>query len=204
MQRDGDLVGDKLGPLRVRDPPRPQPLCVERIRLGRAPSAKIPAHASAREGADFDVRCALPRLGLAAEFSPEEVDELLSLGRVWTLEPESSLFGAGKSRGSLYVVIRGSIEICFDGGDGVRRLALLGPGEVAGELATLTAEPERTIGVVRDGATLLELAAQARIALAHPERPLAYRFAQALVRSLMMQLELTTRALACEKLGLSP
>jgi CRP-like cAMP-binding protein len=171
----------------------------ERMRLGCCPPVKMSAYASFRKAESFDVRRALPQLGLAAELSAEEVDELVSLGRVWMTEPDMPLFGAGNSRGSLYVVIRGSIEVCFRDGDVLRRLSLLGPGEVAGDHTT---ESERTVGVVHDGATLLELPAQARITLADPDRPLAYRFAQALVRSLMMQLEIATRALAREKLGL--
>jgi hypothetical protein len=59
-------------------------------------------------------------------------------------------------------------------GDDLRRLSLFGPGEVVGDHST---ESERTVGVVHDGATLLELPAQARISLADPERPLAYSLA---------------------------
>lgn len=175
----------------------------ERLRLGRAPVTTIPSDTRITPGADFDALAVLPRLAVASGMSDAEVRDLASAGRLLTFERNSVVFRAGESRGSVYVVLRGSIELCVSENDRTSRLGLMGPGRLVGEIGALTSSPERMTAVVRDGATLLELAPAALAALGDPERSLAYHFAQATVRSLMVQLELATRALAREQLGLS-
>lgn len=174
----------------------------ERLRLGRAPVATIPSQTRSRPGADFDALVVLPKLAIASEMSDAEVRDLAACGRLLTFERDSVVFSAGESGGSLFLVVRGSIELCALADDGPRRLGLMGPGRVVGEIGVVTSDRQRMFAVVRDGATLLELPPSALAALADPERPLAYRFAQATVRSSMVQLELATRALAREQLGL--
>ncbi len=175
----------------------------ERLRLARAPTARLPDGVRSRPGADFDALRVLPKLAIASDMSDAEVRDLASSGRLWTFERDSVVFHAGQSRGSLFVVIRGSIELCAFEGGSARRLAIIGPGKVAGELGVLTSTPQRMNAVVREGATLLELPSPALAALADAQRPLSYRFALAMARSLMVQLELATRALAREQLGLN-
>lgn len=73
------------------------------------------------------------------------------------LAPGEVLFRAGDAGDALYVSVRGEIAIMLPGGSG-RRLAVLAPGIVVGELALLHGSPRSADAVADSALTVLRLA----------------------------------------------
>ncbi len=72
--------------------------------------------------------------GYGPFFPPNEVDALLSVGKLRTVDAQRAVFRRGDAGDSLYVVLKGEIEIRFEEEKAPKRL---GAGQVFGELALL-------------------------------------------------------------------
>ncbi len=86
-------------------------------------------------------------------------NDLMPVARVASivrLARDTTVFRAGDPGDSLYVVVHGRVAICRNGVD----IAVLGPGEVFGEMAILDLEPRMMDAVVREDADLLRLSAE--------------------------------------------
>jgi SulP family sulfate permease len=68
-------------------------------------------------------------------------ESILDFAEVFAPEADHRLFSQGDAGDSLYVVLRGRVHLDVDVGDGPKRLALLCPGTVLGEMALLDGRP---------------------------------------------------------------
>jgi aspartate ammonia-lyase len=69
----------------------------------------------------------------------------------------TTLFSQGEPRRATMVIAEGRVEISRDNGDGPEPLVILGPGDVAGEQAFLTASSHTATAVALSPAVLLDL-----------------------------------------------
>jgi len=152
-----------------------------------------------RSGAAFEVRRFLPALSFFETFPPLDLDAILALGRIWTVAAGETLLRHADPPGGCFVLLRGAVKVTVPAPGGPRRLAVLGPGALFGEIAPLLERPRSATCAVREPATLLELAPEAFAALRDPAHHVSFRFHEALLRSLMQRLEQANRALAGER-----
>jgi CRP-like cAMP-binding protein len=96
-------------------------------------------------------------------------------------------------------VVRGALQVHVPTPSGPRRVGVLGPGALFGEVSTLLDRPRSATCTVRERATLLALPLTALSTLCDPHRHVSFRFHEALVRSLMARLEHVNRALTGER-----
>jgi len=93
---------------------------------------------------------------LGAGLTPPDLAWLRTQMTERTLAPGEPLFRAGDTGDALYVSLRGEIAIMLPGGSG-RRLAVLAPGIVVGEMALLQGSPRSADAVADSALTLLRL-----------------------------------------------
>jgi CRP-like cAMP-binding protein len=84
----------------------------------------------------------LGEVALFAPLAPEERQRLAERARTLLYGPGETILRAGAEGGSLFVVLRGRVEVRVPDVDGRRvRVAEVLPGEVIGEMSLLTGEP---------------------------------------------------------------
>ena len=99
----------------------------------------------------------LRRIPLLAGLDDTELGRLAAVAETVELEPGAVLLREGEAGDSLFVVLAGELAVSKRSGNADIPLAVVGPGEVQGELAVLEGRP-RTATVRAVGrATLLRL-----------------------------------------------
>lgn len=106
--------------------------------------------------ASFDWKAFLPVLPFFEGFDADEMDELVSVGRVIELPRGAWVFTAGVPATACYLVVRGAVEIFTRVGDRERRVAIAGPGELVGFMAVITGAARANNARVREACCLLE------------------------------------------------
>lgn len=176
---------------------------VVQVNDDRAPTrADAPGEAAPlawRSGADFEVRRFLPALSLFQRFTPADVDALLAMARVISAGAGETIVRYGDVTTGCFVVVRGALQVSVPTPGGARRVGILGPGALFGEVSTLLERPRSATCTVRERATLLEISAESLVTLRDPEHHVSFRFHEALVRSLMTRLGRANRALTGER-----
>ena len=135
----------------------------------------------------------LGEVALFAPLSPEERRQLAEDARTLLYGPGESILRAGAEGGSMFVILRGRVEVRVPQDDGRRvRVAEMAAGEVLGEMSLLTGEPRsadvRAIGEVE----LIEVRRSDVKALLAENEALA----DALAREMSRRLEQRADALA--------
>jgi CRP/FNR family cyclic AMP-dependent transcriptional regulator len=93
---------------------------------------------------------------LFAQLSMAQLTQLASLARPHRQRKEQMIFNEGDTGTALYMIVEGRVKISQSSPDGKERtLALLGPGDVFGELALLDGGPRSADAVVAEDAELL-------------------------------------------------
>ncbi|HUH01148.1 MAG TPA: cyclic nucleotide-binding domain-containing protein [Kofleriaceae bacterium] len=176
---------------------------VARVNHDRAPDRGAPpaepVPTSWRAGADFEVRRFLPALSLFRRFTAADIDELYALGQVVSPAAGEIVVRYGEPAAGCFIVVRGALQVHVPTASGPRRVGVLGPGAIFGEVSTLLDLPRSATCSVRERATLLALPTDALATLRDPHRHVSFRFHEALVRSLMARLERVNRALTGER-----
>jgi CRP-like cAMP-binding protein len=144
------------------------------------------AFTEAETGSPFDFRPFLPALAIFSRFSAHDIDEFVARCRPWTLGSRRAVFGPGDEGRSCFVVVRGAIEVLTAVGG--RRLGVLGPGKLFGELAPLLGTPRTATCRTLERATLLELPEAEFRRLIDSDERLSFRFQEGLLRNLMRRL----------------
>lgn len=135
--------------------------------------------------ASFDWRAFLPALPFFEGFDEQEIDEVAAAGRVIELPRGAWVFAAGADAGACYLVLRGALELSTRQGALERRVAIAGPGELAGFMAILAGTPRSNHARVREAGCLLELPAAAFLALYEGDSSTTVSLQQAIHRSLL-------------------
>ncbi len=109
---------------------------------------------------------------LFAQLSSEDLARLAGLARTQRDTREHVIFNEGDPGTAFYMIARGRVKIAQSSPDGKERtLALLGPGDVFGELALLDGGPRSADAVVVEDAELLVVPRQGFLAfvMEHPQ-----------------------------------
>lgn len=102
------------------------------------------------------------------------------------------LFRHGESGQSMYLILDGKVRISRNvGGMGEEALAVLGPGEVFGEMALLDESPRSADAIVHDNCRLLSIPKDAFDDLLFSHKDLAYEVLWGFVRLLSTRLRET-------------
>lgn len=145
--------------------------------------------------ASFDAAAFIPRLAFFERCSPEEVDELAALARYLELPRGHGVFAAGSEPTAAFVVVRGAVEIVAASGKCERRVAVLGPGQLAGYLSVLRESRHSSSAYAREASVLLEFPAAAFREAYFGSSRASSRLRHAVQASLLASLARTNRAL---------
>jgi cAMP-dependent protein kinase regulator len=154
----------------------------ERAVRGRSVSA------AKRRRVAFDWRAFLPLLPAFHGFSRGEIDTLCRRARCVQVERGRSLFVAGDPGRSVFVVVRGALQIAGEANDHQRRIGILGPGRFCGILALIEGHAHSMSALAREHATLLEISKAQFDRLFSGCDAIAPKFQDALIRELLQSL----------------
>ena len=100
----------------------------------------------------------IARIPLFEGMSPEEQDELRAMMTQTTLRRGETLFNEGDAGDRLYILLAGKVKLGHASADGRENLlAVLGPGEVVGELTLFDPGPRSTTATAVAPTELLTL-----------------------------------------------
>ncbi|HEB88290.1 MAG TPA: Crp/Fnr family transcriptional regulator [Deltaproteobacteria bacterium] len=106
----------------------------------------------------MDRRELLGSVSIFSSLDDRELDRLLEATTTKRLEPKEVLFRKGDPGNQLYGILSGSLKVSTTGADGRDVMfALMGPGEVIGEIALLDAEERSASAVAVEPTELLTL-----------------------------------------------
>ncbi|MEE3327709.1 MAG: cyclic nucleotide-binding domain-containing protein, partial [Myxococcota bacterium] len=106
----------------------------------------------------MDSRELLSGIGLFENLSSEEIDLLLELTTSRRLGTKETLFRKGDTGNQLYGVLSGRLKAMAPGRDGKELVfAVMGPGDVIGEIAVVDSEPRSATVVALERSELLSL-----------------------------------------------
>lgn len=177
---------------KVREHPAP-----EDRPLREAPPAGDPlAGVERRQRVSFDWKSFLPLLPFFEGFDAEETEELVAAAKLLDLPRGTWLFVQGQPAPTCFIVLRGAAEVFTRAQGRERRLAIAGPGELVGYMATLDGAPHGGCARVRESATLLELPREALLAIYNGTSAASVSLQHAIQRSLLKALARTNTLLA--------
>ena len=100
----------------------------------------------------------ISRIPLFEGLSPEEQEELRAMMTQTTLRRGETLFNEGDSGDRLYILLSGKVKLGHASADGRENLlAVLGPGEIVGELTLFDPGPRSTTATAVAPTELLTL-----------------------------------------------
>ena len=135
----------------------------------------------------------IARIPLFEGMSPEEQDELRAMMTQTTLRRGETLFNEGDAGDRLYILLAGKVKLGHASADGRENLlAVLGPGEVVGELTLFDPGPRSTTATAVAPTELLTLEHSQLMGFieSHPT------LAKDMLRALAQRLRRTNTALA--------
>ena len=135
----------------------------------------------------------ISRIPLFEGLSPEEQEELRAMMTQTTLRRGETLFNEGDSGDRLYILLSGKVKLGHASADGRENLlAVLGPGEIVGELTLFDPGPRSTTATAVAPTELLTLDHNQLMTFveSHPQ------LAKDMLRALAVRLRLTNIALA--------
>ena len=108
-------------------------------------------------GTDADAAGERARMTPFADWPESDVLAVRSLGRLAVVEPGAVLLRAGGTESYLGIVVRGSFGVEMPIGPEYRRIGLLGPGEVFGEMAFVDGRPQVADIVALDSGSVIRI-----------------------------------------------
>jgi CRP-like cAMP-binding protein len=145
--------------------------------------------------ASFDWIAFLPILPFFEGFDDEEVDELVAAAKVLELARGAWLFAQGQPAPTCFLVLRGAVEVFTQANGRERRVAIAGPGELVGYMATLDGAPHGGNARVRESAALLEFPREALLEIYNGASAVSVSLQHAILRSLLKSLARTNTLL---------
>jgi small-conductance mechanosensitive channel/CRP-like cAMP-binding protein len=108
---------------------------------------------------------------LLGSLAPEHIAELVQGSREQAFAPSERIIGQGEEGASLFLIMRGEVEVRIRSGHQLLPMAKLGPGECFGEMSLLGGEPRNATIVAITEVEVLEIdkATFAALVRAHPE-----------------------------------
>jgi CRP-like cAMP-binding protein len=135
----------------------------------------------------------LSKVELFAGLKPEALDLIAKVSGEETHALGSKIFQHGEAGDKLYLILEGRVRISREvPGMGEEALAVLGPGQVFGEMALLDESPRSADAVVHERCRVLTIAKDGFDDLLFLHKDLAYEVLWSIVRMLVRRLRETT------------
>ena len=134
--------------------------------------------------ADFDYRRFLSVLPLFREWEPEEIDEIADLAPALQLERGQPIFFEGAEAKAMFITVRGAVEVMAPATADtagtatpmLRRLAILGPGQLLGHRSLIDGTRHAARARAREETVVLELTREHFLLLYNCSTPAALKF----------------------------
>lgn len=154
-------------------------------------SQSPPANAAANEALS-EREAQLAKVPFFDGLTPEALSMIASVVAEENQAPGTKIFGYGDPGDKLYIVVEGKVRISREvGGMGEEALAVLGAGEVFGEMALLDESPRSADAKAHDRCRLLVITKDAFDDLLFLHKDLAYEVLWSCVRMLAARLRET-------------
>lgn len=176
---------------KVREHPAPE----DRPVREHSPDGDPLATVKRSNRAAFDWQAFLPILPFFEGFDADETQELIGSAKVLELARGAWLFAQGQPAPTCFLVLRGAAEVFTQAKGCERRVAIAGPGELFGYMATLDGAPHGACARVRESAALLEFPREALLAIYNGDSALSVSLQHAIQRSLLKSLARTNTLL---------
>jgi len=160
-----------------------------------APAGDPLAKVQRSKSAAFDWKAFAPILPFFEGFDAEQADELIAAAKVLELARGAWLFAQGQPAPACFLVLRGAAEVFTQAKGRERRVAIAGPGELVGYMATLDGAPHGGNARVRESAALLELRREALLGIYNGNSSASVSLQHAIQRSLLKSLARTNTLL---------
>jgi CRP-like cAMP-binding protein len=126
-------------------------------------------------------------------FEHAEIEELLRMTRVLEVDRGIEIFAEDAAAGDCFIIVRGAIQQVVTQDEAIECVATLGPGRMFGHLELIDGGPRVVSSRARENAVLLALDAKAFGTLYAGLHPLAIKFIDAALMSLVEAARLATR-----------
>lgn len=146
--------------------------------------------------APFAFREFLPILPIFKGWDSSALEELLDVGEPLGLTRGEPLFFEGMASGAAYITLHGALEVSSPAGVGLRRLAVLGPGQILGYRSVIEDSPRKVRIVAREDALVLRLPANHFMNLWRGPHAAGRLLREAVRLALLGALQKTTQELA--------
>ncbi len=121
-------------------------------------------------------------------FTQGEIDEIAALFIEHHVARGQQVFSENVAGNSCFLIARGAVEITIAHGRGTRRLAVLGPGRIFGEMCLLDGGVRSATCTLRENGVILELSAEAFDGLVQSGSRLALKFLTSINHNLISML----------------
>ncbi len=138
----------------------------------------------------------LRQLPLFQPYRGRELKAFLAPLQLRRLPRGAVLFAPGDAPRRCILVVRGALRLSVTRGRAAEQLMVLGPSQIAGDLALMDGLPQAALCEVREDATVLEMRRARFEALRAGGDPLAFAFFESVNRSLVGKLRRNNRTLA--------
>ncbi len=138
----------------------------------------------------------LPLLKTFAGFTPAELDAVSGVLKPERLAPGGVLFREGDKAQGCYVIADGRVRVSLESGGKPRQLALLGRGELIGQMALLDGSRRSATCTAIEPTLVLRLDREELDLMFRSGAPFALKFIDSVTRMLVSQLRFATRQLA--------
>lgn len=144
----------------------------------------------------FAFREFLPVLPVFKTWDPSALEELVCACEPLALTRGEALFFEGMDSGAAYFTLHGALEVCAPAGSGLRRLAILGPGQILGYRSVIEGGQRKVRITAREDALVLRLPASRFLDLWNGPRAAGRQLREAVRLALLGALQKTTQELA--------
>lgn len=141
-------------------------------------------------------RAALPQLKVFAGFTAFELDAVAKVLKPQRLPAGGVLFREGDRATSCYIVVDGRVRVSLERGAKPKQLAMLGRGELIGQMALLDGSRRSATCTAAEPTTVLQLERDEFDLLFRSGASFALKFVDSVTRMLVAQLRFATRQLA--------
>lgn len=138
----------------------------------------------------------LPQLKVFQGFTPAELDAIAKVLKPERLTAGSVLFREGDKASCCFIVVEGRVRVSLERGSKPKQLAMLGRGELIGQMALLDGSRRSATCTAAEPSLVLKLERDELELLFRSGASFALKFIDSLTRMLVAQLRFATRQLA--------
>ena len=144
----------------------------------------------------FEFQQFLPILPVFRGWDSSALEELAALGEPLAMCRGEPLFFEGMDSAAAYITLHGALEVSAPAGAGLRRLAVLGPGQILGYRSVIEGATRKVRITAREDALVLRLSATRFMDLWQGPRAAGRQLRESVRLALLSALQKTTQELA--------